>query len=170
MTILFFGNPLMVNEETDYVKFLTTVNRTIFDNVVRMRSEKNLTLALLDYSDRTLTISGQHEEVLVVRTGGTVEQIDTMDLGFLIGLDTEIADFISQIQIELNPGDAVVLYTDGITEAENLDGEQYGLERLCQIIGENWQLSPEEMRAAAIADLRRHIGEQKVFDDKLSYI
>lgn len=59
----------------------------------------------------------------------------------------------------------VVLYTDGITEAENIDGVQYGLERLCEVVRRHWQSSAPDIRQAAIDDVRQHIGDQKVFDD-----
>ncbi|WP_346341713.1 SpoIIE family protein phosphatase [[Phormidium] sp. ETS-05] len=156
---------LLAHNETDYVKFLSTINRTIYDNVARMKTDKNLTLALLDYADGVLSVSGQHEEIIVVRDGGIVELIDTIDLGFPIGLDSDIADFISQAEVRLHPGDVAILYTDGITEAENMEGVQYGLERLCEVVSRYWQQSAEEIRAATIADVRDHIGEQKVFDD-----
>uniref|UniRef100_A0A7C3ZLG2 GAF domain-containing protein n=1 Tax=Planktothricoides sp. SpSt-374 TaxID=2282167 RepID=A0A7C3ZLG2_9CYAN len=156
---------LLANNETDYVKFLSTINRTIYDNVGRMKTDKNLTLCLLDYNAGVLRVSGQHEEIIVVRSGGELELIDTIDLGFPIGLDVEIADFISQTEIVLNPGDVVVLYTDGITEAENIDGVQYGLERLCQVVERHWQSSAPDIRQVAINDLLQHIGDQKVFDD-----
>jgi serine phosphatase RsbU (regulator of sigma subunit) len=42
-------------------------------------------LALLDYQDSNLTLSGQHEEIIVVRTDGNIERIDTMELGFPLG-------------------------------------------------------------------------------------
>jgi hypothetical protein len=64
-------------------------------NVQRMNCDKNLTLALLNYAEGCLSISGQHEETLVVRKDGEIERIDTIDLGFPIGLDDEIADLIS---------------------------------------------------------------------------
>ena len=59
----------------------------------------------------------------------------------------------------------MVLYTDGITEAENQLGEFYGLERLCEVVKQNWQREAAQIRQAAIADLRQHIGDQKVYDD-----
>ncbi len=150
---------------TDPVQFLDILNRTIYHNIERMKSDKNLTLALLDYAKGKLSISGQHEETIVVRADGEIERIDTIDLGFPIGLDEEIADFVSQTQINLNPGDVVVLYTDGITEAEDINSQQYGIEKLCEIVRKNRQLSAKEIRKLVIEDLRRHIGKQKVFDD-----
>ncbi len=131
---------LLTHDEADPVHFLDVLNRTIYDNVQRMQIDKNLTLALLDYvahphnGGGQLKASGQHEELILVRQGGAVELVNTLDLGFPIGLDNDIAGFVNQITLELQPGDGVVLYTDGITEGENLAGEQYGMERLCAVI------------------------------------
>jgi sigma-B regulation protein RsbU (phosphoserine phosphatase) len=151
--------------EHDHVKFLDTLNRTIYSNVQRMNSEKNLTLAILNYCEGQVSISGQHEETLLVRADGTIERIDTMDLGLPIGLDGDIADFIDHITVELQAGDGVVLYTDGIPEAYNLSKEQYGLERLCEVVSQNWQSSAQEIKEAIIKDVYQFIGKQKVFDD-----
>ena len=52
-----------------------------------------------------------------------------------------------------------------MTEAENLAGEQYGLDRLCEVITSAWDQSAEDIKQAIIDDVRDHIGEQKVFDD-----
>ena len=151
--------------ETNPVHFLDAINRTLYKNVQRMNSEKSMTLAVLNYAQGQISISGQHEETIVVRKGGAIERIDTMDLGFPIALDDDIADFISHIQVDLQPGDGVVLYTDGIPEAKDMDKKQYGLEQLCVVISENWHLTAEEIKAAIVADVRRFIGKQKVFDD-----
>ena len=152
-------------KELDPVKFLDALNRTIYKNVQRMNSEKNLTLVILTYSQGKISISGQHEETIVVRNGGQTERINTMNLGFPIGLEEEIIDFINHTSIKLNPGDGIVLYTDGIPEAYSMDKKQYGIERLCEVISENWHNSAEEVKQAIINDVKQHIGKQKVFDD-----
>jgi serine phosphatase RsbU (regulator of sigma subunit) len=147
--------------ETDPVRFLDALNRTLYKNVQRMNSEKSLTLAILNYSEGWVSISGQHEETLIVRNGGQVERMDTMDLG----LHDDIAEFISHISIELQLGEGIVLYTDGIPEAKDINKKQYGVEQLCEVISQNWHLSAQEIKQAVIDDLRGHIGTQKVFDD-----
>jgi serine phosphatase RsbU (regulator of sigma subunit) len=151
--------------ETDPVRFLDALNRTLYKNVQRMNSEKSLTLAILNYSEGRVSISGQHEETIIVRLGGEIERIDTMDLGFPIALHDDIAEFISHISIELQLGDGIVLYTDGIPEAKDINKKQYGVEQMCEVISQNWHLSAQEIKQAVIDDLRRHIGTQKVFDD-----
>ncbi len=156
---------LMTQNEVDPLKFLAVINRTIFDNVERINSDKNLTLSLLDYEDNCLRLSGQHESLIVVRKGGEIEIIDTIDLGFPVGLEEDISDFLGETEISLNPGDVVVLYTDGITEAEDPVGEMYGLERLCEIVSQNWEQSAQEIKTAVINDVKQHIDTQTVYDD-----
>jgi len=156
---------LLVNNVTNPVQFLSVINRMIYDNLQRMKVNKNLTLALLDYSNNQLRLSGLHEEMIVVRSGGIIERIDTIPLGFAIGLVDDIAEMIAEQTVSLNAGDVVILYTDGITEAENIEGKLYGLERLCEIARQHWQHSASEIRQAIINDVRQYIGEQKVFDD-----
>ncbi len=152
-------------EETNPVRFMDILNRTIYKNIQRMDSGKNLTLSLIDYSDGELKLSGQHEEVILARSNGEVELLDTTDLGFPIGLDDEIADFVSEQKVQLAAGDVAVLFTDGITEAEDIHGNLYGIEKLCEVIKQNRQLSATEIKDAVIEDVRSHIGLQQVFDD-----
>jgi serine phosphatase RsbU (regulator of sigma subunit) len=156
---------LLAYDEPDPVRFLSAINRAIYENVQRMKSDKNASLALLDYQEGMLKLSGQHEEMIVVRFNGSVERFDTIDLGFPIGLDADIADFVAETMVQLYTGDVVVLYTDGITEAENMNKVLYGLDRLIEVIKINWQRTASDIRHAVIDDVRSHIGEQKVFDD-----
>ena len=59
----------------------------------------------------------------------------------------------------------VVLYTDSITEAINGEEEQYQLERLCEVVAQNWQRSAADIRQAVIDDVWQFVGEQKMLDD-----
>ena len=74
-----------------------------------MNTDKNLTLAILNYSKGHVKISGQHEETLVVRADGNIEHIDMMDLGLPIGLDNDIAAFISSTAVELQAEETALL-------------------------------------------------------------
>lgn len=152
-------------QEHNPVVFLDALNRTICHNVQRMNSEKNLTLVMLTYAAGQVRISGQHEEILLMRSSGVLERIDTMDLGLPLGLDDDIAEFFDDLVIQLEPGDGVVLYTDGIPEAYSPLDEQYGLERLCQIIREHWSGTAEQVKQAVLEDFRSFIGSQKMADD-----
>lgn len=156
---------LLEGNLTDPKQFLDALNRTLYNNVQRMDTDRNMTLTLLDYTAGVLRLSGQHEEMIVVRSDGEVERIDTFELGFPIALVDDIAEFVASTEIALNPGDVVVLYTDGITEAIDINKVQYGLERLSEVIQMNCGGSAAEILEALIADVRRYIREQKVNDD-----
>ncbi len=147
------------------VQFLTLLNLAVYGNLQRMKSEKNMSLLLLDYQKGQVVASGQHEDIILVRSGGKVELIDTVDLGFPIGLVEDIGDFVAETVIELNPGDVVIVYTDGITEAENVEGVQYGLHRLTELASQQGEQSATKIVEVILNDVRHFIGEQKVYDD-----
>ncbi len=156
---------LLSSQLIDSKDFINILNRTLYDNLQRMQSDKNLTLSLLDYTDGKLSFSGQHEEVLYVSQLGKVARIDTFALGFMVGVEPDIAQFVAQQEIQLAPGEGVVLYTDGVTEAMNEAKQCYGLERLCNVVSQHWLSSALEIQQAVISDLRRHIGTRKLQDD-----
>ncbi|ANP86248.1 SpoIIE family protein phosphatase [Rhizobium leguminosarum] len=150
---------------TDAVKFLTDLNSALFKNIVRTKIDKHLTLAFLDYDGKEMILSGQHEEVVVVRANGEVERIDTMDLGIPIGLEADISAFIKTREISFETGDLILLHTDGVTEAENDAGELFGIERLCREALRLKDQSAEKVVAGIIATLMLFIGSQKIYDD-----
>lgn len=156
---------LLASGETNPQRFLNILNCVIYDNAKRMNCSKNLTLSLIDYQAGEVRLSGQHEEMIVVRSNGEVECISTDDLGFPIGMVDNISDFVSQTQVQLNSGDGVVLYTDGITEAEGNDRHLYGLERLIETVKNHWQSSADDITQAVVRDVRSHIGSHPVYDD-----
>ena len=155
---------LIENNETDPKRLFEVLNRTIYKNIQRLNSDKNISLSLVDYYEGILSISGQHEEILLVRQG-EIERIDTVDLGFPLGLAESIEDFVFETKIPLAQSEVAILYTDGITEAENSQGSHYGLAQLCAVVQQNWQRSAQDIRQAVIQDLRSHIGIEQVYDD-----
>ncbi|WP_228017303.1 PP2C family protein-serine/threonine phosphatase [Synechocystis sp. LEGE 06083] len=156
---------LLEHGVTDPVKLLSAMNRTIYENTRRMGSSKNMTLSLLQYEAGLIRLSGQHEEVLIIRSNGETEQIDTFELGFPLGLEQDISAFVTEREISLNSGDLAVLYTDGITEAMNIKREFYGIERLQAVLSRHRHQTPAEIRHQAIADLKHFLGDQPQEDD-----
>nr|WP_240806869.1 SpoIIE family protein phosphatase [Polyangium spumosum] len=156
---------LLASNETDPMRFLGIVNKVIYQNIQRISSDKNLTLSLMDYSDGKLRLTGQHEEVIVVRVSGELERVDTTGLGLPVGMDEDITEFLANMEIALESGDVVVLFTDGVTEAERTDTAQYGVERLCEVIAQHHKKTSQEIKDAIIEDLMSHIGTNKVYDD-----
>ncbi|MER9657428.1 SpoIIE family protein phosphatase [Mesorhizobium sp. M0152] len=156
---------LQETNEGDPHQFLDRLNRAIYKNIERTNTGKHLSLAFLDFEDERVTLSGQHEDVLVVRADGEVERIDTLDLGMPVGLENDISKFIDTRDILFGSGDVIVLHTDGVTEAEDQDKRLFGFERLCQSAKKRQGGSAEEIKTGIIEDLMAHIGVQKIHDD-----
>ncbi len=151
--------------DQDPTNFLDVLNRAIYKNIERTRTDKHLSLAFLDYHSNRIVLSGQHEEVLVIRGDGEIERIDTVDLGFPIGLEADIAPFIATREFAFETGDVVILHTDGVTEAESPSGELFGIDRLCESARKYHKLGAEAIKEGIIADLMAHIDTQKIHDD-----
>ncbi|MEM6430526.1 MAG: SpoIIE family protein phosphatase, partial [Deinococcota bacterium] len=156
---------LLSSNEHDPKRIMNILNQTVFDNLQRMQVDKSLTLSLLDYDQGTLRLSGQHEHVLIIRGDGTVEAIDTIDLGMPLGLEEDISHFIAEKMIHLAPAEGVVLFTDGITEAENNTREQFGLSRLIKFIEERWQQPAQAITDAIIQAVYDHVDGHTIYDD-----
>ncbi|WP_038689726.1 SpoIIE family protein phosphatase [Rhizobium etli] len=150
---------------TDAVEFLANLNSALFKNIVRTRIDKHLTLAFLDYDGKEMILSGQHEEVVIVRANGEIQRIDTMELGIPIGLEADISAFIKTREIAFEKGDLILLHTDGVTEAENDAGELFGMERLCREALRLKDQSAEKVVSEIVATLMLFIGSQKIYDD-----
>jgi sigma-B regulation protein RsbU (phosphoserine phosphatase) len=75
-------------------------------------------------------INAGHEPPMIVRSNGAVELLDIADI--VIGVVPEIAYSINELK--LNKNDLLIIFTDGVTEAFDEEGEQFGQERLKELL------------------------------------
>ncbi len=68
-------------------------------------------------------------------------------------------------EIQLRPGDAVFLYTDGVTEAHDIDSTLYGEDRLIKVVNEKAEMSAVDICTAVKSDVDAFVGEAEQFDD-----
>jgi sigma-B regulation protein RsbU (phosphoserine phosphatase) len=151
--------------EQDMRRVLALLNQVLYQNILRIRENKSMTLAVLQYCDREVNIVGQHETVIICRHTGQMEVIDTLDLGFPVGLEDDISDFIFSKKVQLTSGDVMLLYTDGITEAENSQNEMFGLTNLTISLASHHRLDAKEILDHIIEDVYSFIGSARVYDD-----
>ncbi|KTQ85778.1 hypothetical protein NS226_18815 [Aureimonas ureilytica] len=107
--------------------------------------------------------NGGHNPPLVIREGGRVECLRPISgpaLGVVEGMDYE------PLATHLRPGETLVLYTDGVTEAMNARDELYEDERLLQLLEAQDPFLPTEMLVQRImADVQAHAGGTPQSDD-----
>jgi len=89
-------------------------------------------------------------------------------LGMVKGKD--FCNYVETNSIPYHPGDIMVLYTDGITEAKNQKGEEFGSKRLKQTIQEVLEQSPREMQNHLIRNLYAYTGTEEIDDDYTTMI
>ena len=68
-------------------------------------------------------------------------------------------------EINLNPGDKLFLYTDGVTEATNSNNELYGMDRMVEALNECKDSSPNEILAHVHNKVNEFVGDAPQFDD-----
>ncbi|NJN15728.1 MAG: SpoIIE family protein phosphatase [Oscillochloris sp.] len=151
--------------EDDMERIVSLLNSVLYRNIVRIQEDKNMTLAVLQYRNRAVRIVGQHESVLVCRVDGAVEVIDTMDLGLPMGLEENISEFVAMKQLELASGDVMLLYTDGVTEAENGEHKQFGIGNLILSLANARDGCAEQIKQHIMDDLYAFIGDTRIYDD-----
>jgi predicted ATPase/serine phosphatase RsbU (regulator of sigma subunit) len=120
----------------DPADLLNLANRVLYDNVhCRLGGEDHATLSLLRLDpDGRFQLAGAHEEPVVWRARERrCARIPTP--GTWIGMFEDVTGLTPTSNHSLAPGDLMVLYTDGITEARN-HGELFGVERLMQAVAE----------------------------------
>ena len=74
------------------------------------------------------------------------------------------ADYSEQ-RVELEPGGTLIVYSDGVTEAESASGEFYGDERLEELLPRLKGLSAESACALILSEVQDFIGEERYSDD-----
>lgn len=158
---------LLQNSAWELVDVFETLNAVLRTNMRRMNLDMAMTLVLLVYDHGRLYVSGQHEELIVVRATGQIERHDTTFLGIPLGLTDSVAEFVQTLTVDLQPGDGTVLYSDGVTEAENPDGKFYGLDRLCSVLSSHWNCPAQAVKDAVVADLDVFADQRQTLDDLL---
>ena len=126
---------------------LPIANRLLFDNIRRrMKQDEHITLALIRYkSDGTIRFAGAHESMLIWRT--SQQRLERVEMtGLWAGMIEDIGPMTEGCSLQLEPGDLLVLYTDGVTEARNADGKMFGDDGLADAIARFHEGSAEVVR------------------------
>ncbi|OLC54113.1 MAG: hypothetical protein AUH92_04670 [Acidobacteria bacterium 13_1_40CM_4_69_4] len=85
----------------------------------------------------------------LVRRGRDIVRIEST--GLPIGMFCD--ERFSFSRLRLSPGDAILLYTDGVSETRDPSGEEYGIDRLAELMNEHRSLAPDRLIAACLREL-----------------
>ncbi|MEM7343524.1 MAG: SpoIIE family protein phosphatase [Chloroflexota bacterium] len=136
------------------------------DYIVRNHGQASMFATLffgvLELTSGQLTyVNGGHNPPVVFNQNGIKAQLNPTGpmVGVTVDLEFEIA------QTQLDPGDVLIGFTDGIPDARNTSGEFFGDHRLLQLIIQGQTKSAADWLAHIDTTVQRHIGEASQFDD-----
>ena len=135
-------------------------------------SHRFVTLFYSDYDPRTRQLryaNAAHNPPLIWRRqGGQVERLDAA--GLLIGLQAD-AEFSSQ-ELVLDPGDVLLYYTDGVTEATGFSGERFEEKRLVDALQHSCRsgATAQQILEQLFARLDRFVGADRTLEDDASLV
>jgi sigma-B regulation protein RsbU (phosphoserine phosphatase) len=151
---------------------LVEVNRVISDNL-DSRSFITITYAVIDLRKGLMTYCrAGHTPLIFLRgpasgaPGASILTPSGMVLGLHIeGAAAKFADLLEEESLSLAPGDVIVLYTDGITEAMNASSDLFGESRLSRIVEEHGHLNSAELRERILREIEAFVGDADQHDD-----
>ena len=123
------------------------------------------TLFLALYEDGTRSLrytNAGHNPPILVRAGGLVERLTTG--GMMTGA-FEWAQY-EEASVTMDAGDLLLIFSDGISEAENVEGAEYDEERLIRFAVQHRALSADKMRRALFEEIDAWAGERERGDDQ----
>ncbi|MEM9488095.1 MAG: SpoIIE family protein phosphatase, partial [Myxococcota bacterium] len=139
---------------------LTILNRVLHEDIEHLGSRYHVTFALLkSLGNGDYVAAGSHEDVIIYRVAtGECEMVELA--GIWLGMMPDIAGICEEVHMHLDPGDTMVLYTDGIIEASDTDGEEWGADRLLDSVKRHAHLVPERMKEAIMAEVIQYMDIQ----------
>lgn len=150
--------------------FCSTSPSQVLGQVNEMLSENNdamtfvtLLYGIYDPETRDFTYSNAgHNFPIVVRPGPSVELLESTG-GIALGIEGEFP--FQEETTTLEPGSMIVLYTDGVSEAEREDGEMFEMERFGQIFKDNSYESAQQATDAVFDAVHDFVGDSPQSDD-----
>ncbi|MBY0506485.1 MAG: SpoIIE family protein phosphatase [Bryobacteraceae bacterium] len=140
---------------TDLAALMTKLNRVIYDASPANRFV-TFWIGIYEPPSRRLRYSsGGHNPALLVRGGGTIEWLRTRGVGLGLSRGARFEESV----VVLGPGDRLLLYTDGVTEALNDAGEEFGEERLVE------EFQRRESASGLVEECLRFAGRAPQHDD-----
>jgi sigma-B regulation protein RsbU (phosphoserine phosphatase) len=122
---------------------------------------------ILDVTNRTLTYTNAgHNPPILLKQNGEIHFMDRGSVPLGMFRDTRYHEYY----LTTEPGDVLVLYTDGVTEAQNLKGEEYGRERLAESVRRNHELGARDLISALHAEVIDWTGGRGATDDVTFFV
>lgn len=135
------------------------------NNLIAETTETNLYVTsftcLIDRTANSLTyVNAGHISPFIVRGKQIVE---LKEASLVVGMFPDMA--YNKTEVEIKPGDLMVLCTDGVIEAENPQGEQFSYDRLKKLVAAHGNAPAEQIKEILMDQLKEFVGQERFEDD-----
>jgi serine phosphatase RsbU (regulator of sigma subunit) len=138
---------------------LASVNKVIRENVARLGSDHYMTVTVMRLERSSVAMAGKHQDIILYRAGlNRTEVIPTE--GTWLGLCDEIISEVTERRIELDKGDIILLFTDGVTESMNKEGDLFGQSQLEDALNRYADLPPVRLLDKIFEEVKTFQEEQ----------
>ena len=138
------------------------INRTVCQNVPSSKFVTFFLAALDPGTGRLDFVNAGHNPPLLVRANGEVEKLS--DGGLVLGIFDTVG--YEGGRVEMHPGDTLVIYSDGVTETWDPDGEEFGEESLIPLVVRSRTLDAESLQNAILREIERFEAGARATDDR----
>ena len=139
------------------------INDHMCDSAVEGRFVTYVLVVLDTNNHRLSLVNAGHMSPMILKPDGSIDEFPEESIGVPIGVMEGFP--FEVVERELGPGEIVVLFTDGVDEAMNPEGELYTLDRMRKFIKDNRDKNAAELGQALLADVRRHANGRPQNDD-----
>jgi len=144
-------------------ELMRLLNDVLYEDLTR--SELFISMFYVSYSVKTRLLrysnAGHNRPLLLKRKAPGCSDLDTE--GLILGVLPEVV--FEEKSVRLDPGDILLLYTDGIVEAQNATGEFFGIDRICRILHLRRDDTPDAIVSALFEKLDEFLGDAPPHDD-----
>ncbi|HEX7069178.1 MAG TPA: GAF domain-containing SpoIIE family protein phosphatase, partial [Rhodothermales bacterium] len=145
--------------------FLVHANNALSPSLER-QTFISVIYGILDTRTEEVTLArAGHCPAALINLHGDTRFLRSRGLGLGLDRTERFGAILAEERVALSPGDVLVLYTDGVVETRNPSGEEYGYDRLLEILRKNRHEDVDDLHRAIVRDLTDFAEDENYGDD-----
>ncbi|MFZ4590576.1 MAG: SpoIIE family protein phosphatase [Ignavibacteria bacterium] len=145
-------------------EIISEVNKQVYDKFEK-KSFVTVSLGLFDLkTNKVRFIRAGHNPAIFARNG-SIELLNTRGIGLGLDRDDLFNKNLDEYEIQLDKESLLLFYTDGLNEAMNSHKEEFGMERLINVVKQNRGLRPAEISNTLSEEVRNFVSHAEQHDD-----
>lgn len=150
----------LANDFTSLNDFAEKLNRVFYKDILPNSFASMVYFVINENSKNVEMFNAGHLPPVILK-GNNIEILPKGNVALGLAFDSKY----SSNMIELEKDESIIAFSDGLTEARNLNGTFFGTERIYQILKKSFLLTPEQIGERLLNNVQAFIGEEKKYDD-----